>query len=205
LLNGHALASLSGIVPLLDSSAANFHYGDIEYAVFNSPSWQVAFPGANTPNGGVTANEVVYAFQVTDNGGRMNGITQFTAGIADLGPPLNPLHHGDGLNDDELVTTGDSSYVVGTGAAPSAVSAIGSSVPWRFLGASAIKSTTSAVLFYTSPYGPTWDNGSTTTGAGQSRIPAPEVGVPIPEGGIPEPSTITLAFLAVLGAMGRRR
>jgi hypothetical protein len=198
LLFGHAQASLSGTVPLLDTNAGNLHYGDVEYAVFSAPNFQIAFPGSDTPNGGVTAGEVVYAYQVIDNGAKMQGITQFSAGISDLGPPANPLQYGDGIDDDELVVTGDSSFVVGTGVAPNQVSPIGSAVPWKFLGASAIKNSTSAVLFYTSPYGPRWDNGSTTSGAGQSRIPGPEVGVP-------EPSGLALASFMLIGFAAWRR
>jgi hypothetical protein len=198
LLLGHPQAALSGIVPLLDSSAGNFHYGDVEYAVFNPLNFQVAFPGADTPNGGVAAGEAVYAFQVIDNGARTSGITQFSAGLSDL-----PVY-GDLTFDDEMVDDGDSSYVAGSGQDPNQLSPIGESVPWKFLGANSINSEASSVLFYTSPFGPTWDNGSTTTGAGQSRIPAPEVGVPVPEF-VPEPSTFALVSLAILGLAGLRR
>jgi hypothetical protein len=204
LLLGHSQAALSGVVPLLDSNAGNLHYGDVEYAVFNPINFQNAFPGADTPNGGVAAGEVVYAYQVIDNGAKTAGITQFSAGLSDSGPPANPQHFGDGLDDDELVITGDSSFVAGTGQDPNQVSPIGDSVPWKFLGASSINSGASSVLFYTSPFGPTWDNGATTSGAGQSRIPAPEVGVPVPEF-VPEPSTFALVPLAILVLAWRRR
>lgn len=196
LLFGHPQAMLSGTVALSDSNAGNLYYGDIEYAVFKAPNFQVAFPGADTPNGGVAAGEVVYAYQVIDNGAKTQGITQFSAGISDLGPPDNPLHYGDGFDDDELVITGDSSYVPGTGGAPNQVAPIGSAVPWKFLGGSAIKNSVSAVLFYTSPYGPGWDNGSTTSGAGQSRIPAPEV---------PEPCSLAMASFVLFGFAAWRR
>src|SRR5262245_23313755 len=98
LLFGHPQAALSGIVPLLDSNAGNFHYGDVEYAGFSPVNFASAF-GADTPNGGVAAGETVYAYQVIDNGSRTQGITQFSAGLSDLGPPANPLHFGDGLDD----------------------------------------------------------------------------------------------------------
>jgi hypothetical protein len=198
LLLSNPNAALSGVVPLLDTSAGNLHYGDVEYAVFNAANFQLAFPGAETSNGGVAAGEAVYAFQVIDNGAKTAGITQFSAGLSDL-----PIY-GDLTSDDEMVGDGDSSYVAGTGQDPNDVSPIGSSVPWKFLGASSINSEASSVLFYTSPFGPTWDNGSTTSGSGQSRIPAPEVGVPVPEF-VPEPSTCALVSLAILGLAGVRR
>ena len=211
LLLGNGNAALSGTVPLLDSNAGNLHYGDIDYAVFTAAGFAAAFPLNDTPNGGVAAGEVVYAFQLYDNGAKANGITQFSAGLADLGPPLFPAHYGDGLDDNELVNAGDEDYVAMGGQAPvfmqvsaSALHApSGSSVKFNFTGTGPrLQSEWSAVLFYTSPYGPRWDNGSTTTGAGQSRIPGPEVGVVIPE-----PSSLALASLAMIGlaACGRRR
>lgn len=212
LLLGNGNAALSGTVPLLDSSMGNLHYGDIEYAVFNSAGFTAAFPGENTPNGGATdPNEVIYAFQVYDNGAKPIGIFQFSAGLADLGPPALPLHHGDNEDDNELVTAGDADFVALGGQSPDFTQVIasalhapsGSNVKWTF--AESLKSEWSAVLYYTSPNGPRWDNGSTTTGAGQSRIPAPEVGVPVPEGEIPEPSSLMLAAAALIGLSAMRR
>jgi hypothetical protein len=193
LLIGNANAVLSGTVPLLDSSMGNLHYGDIEYAVFSSAGWQAAFPGEDTPNGGVAAGEAVYAFQVYDNGANPNGISQFSAGLADLGPPA----FGDGSDDDELVNSGDQDYVSLGGQVPTLTQVTASSVRFNFVGTDPrLQSEWSSVLFYTSPYGPTWDNGSTTSGAGQSRIPAPEVGVRIPE-----PSALVLAIVTTFAAL----
>jgi hypothetical protein len=197
LLIGNANAALSGTVPLLDSGMGNLHYGDIEYAVFSSAGWQAAFPGEDTPNGGVAAGEAVYAFQVYDNGANPNGISQFSAGLADIGPPA----FGDGLDDDELVISGDQNYVSLGGQVPTLTQVTASSVRYNFVGSGPrLQNEWSSVLYYTSPYGPTWDNGSTTSGAGQSRIPAPEVGVPIPE-----PSVFVLAVLATFATSIRRR
>jgi hypothetical protein len=212
--NPHPLAitGSSGIVPLLDTSAGNLHYGDIEFAVFNFAGWAAAFPGANTPNDGLGNKEAFYAFQVIDNGAT-DGITQFSAGLADLGPLLFPQHFGDGGDDNELVNAGDQGVVAGTGQAPTFIqltpSALygavnGSSVKYNFTGAARLQNETSAVVFYSSPWGPRWDNGSTTSGAGQSRIPAPEQGL-IPEGNIPEPSSLALVSLAAIGWAVRRR
>jgi hypothetical protein len=195
----NALPGTSGSVPLLDTNMGNLHYGDVEFAVFNAATWSVLFPGQDTPSGGVGAGEAVYAYQVFDNGAIPAGITQFSAGLSDI------LPFGDLTFDNEQVTTGDSDYIAGTGQDPNQVSPIGSSVPWKFLGASAIKSEGSSVLFYTSPFGPRWDNGSTTSGAGASRIPAPEFGVLVPEGFVPEPSALVLASLALCGAAIWRR
>jgi hypothetical protein len=203
----------SGTVPLINATN-NVHYGDIEYAVFRDFGFAAAFPGEDNPNGRVTAslntaaNEFIYAFQVYNI--LSTDITQFSAGLADIGGLPLPLHHGDGLDDAELVNSGDQDYIAGTGQAPnlSSVSSSalhgassGSSVRFNFAGAMPDRLNSgewSAVLFYTSPYGPRWDNGTTTTGSGQSRIPGPEVGVP-------EPSSLVLASLVLLGFAAWRR
>jgi hypothetical protein len=204
LLFGNPNAMLSGTVPLLDSNSGNLHYGDVEYAVFNSAGWLTAFPGEDTPNGGVAAGETIYAFQVYDNGAKANGITQFSAGLGDAGPP----GYGDGLDDNELVNAGDQDFVALGGQVPSftqvAASLLwgavnGGSVKFNFVGAGPrLQNEWSSVLYYTSPYGPTWDNASTTTGAGESRIPGPEVGVP-------EPASFAMAFGFVVGIAAWRR
>lgn len=210
--NVFAIPGSSGTVPLIDSTSAT-HYGDIEHAVFTAANFGLAFPGEDNPNLRVAAGEFVYAFQVYNNGSR-GDIVQFSAGLADIGPPLFPLHHGDGIDDAESVNTGDQDFIAGTGQAPNfssvSSSAIhgassGSSVRFNFAGAVADRLNSgewSAVLFYTSPWAPLWDNGSTTTGAGQSRIPAPEEGRLQPF--IPEPSSLVLALLA-LAALSMRR
>jgi len=203
-----AIPGWSGTVPLVNSTNS-LHYGDIEYAVFKA----LDFPWAeDTPNGGVAAGEFVYAFQVHNI--QSTDITQFAAGLADLGPPLFPAHHGDGSDDNEEVQLGDQDYVPGTGQIPSSSqvtnsvlygAANGSSVRFNFnsgpMDSRLNSGEWSAVLFYTSPWGPRWDNASTTTGAGQSRIPAPENGV------IPEPSSVVLGSFGLLTLIirGRRR
>jgi hypothetical protein len=178
------------------------YYGDIEYAVFRANKFAAAFgvdtPAEDTPNGGVAAGEFVYAYQVY-NAGHRGDITFYSAGLSDNGP-LNgfPFLFGDGQNDAEQVNNGDSDYVAGTGQHPSATNVTSSRAGWFFSGANAAANLNSgewsAVMFYTSPFRASWDNGSTTTGAGSSRIPAPEVGVVIPE-----PSSLVLVFFAILG------
>jgi hypothetical protein len=207
----NALPGWSGTVQLIDS-VTNQHYGDVEFAVFNSASFSFAFPGQETPNGGVALNEAIYAFQVFNNGAR-GDISQFTAGLADVGPPLNPLHYGDGVDDNELVNLGDQDYIAGTGQDPGITSVIpaasGSSVRFNFLGATAADRLNtgewSSVLFYTSPWGPGWENASTATGAGQSRVPGPEEGRLVPQDFVPEPGTFGLLSLAALGLAFQRR
>jgi hypothetical protein len=134
--------------------------------------------------------------------------------LADIGPPLFPLHHGDGVDDAESVNSGDQDFIAGTGQSPNSSSvsssalygaASGSSVRWNFAGTMPARlnsGETSAVLFYTSPWAPRWDNGSTTSGAGQSRIPGPEEGRLQPF--IPEPSSAALAMLALVPMLWRR-
>lgn len=214
--NALAVPGFSGTVPLLDAANANLHYGDIEYAVFTSANFALAFPGQDTPNGGVAAGESVFAYQIYNNGAK-GDITQFSAGLADLGPPLFPLSLGDGNDDFEAVNAGDQDYIAGSGQDPNITSVIasalygaanGSSVRYNFAGAAASRLNAgewSSVLFYTSPSGPRFDNGSTTSGSGSSRIPAPEFG--IDENGIPEPTSFVLAALGMLAwfGCGRRR
>lgn len=217
----NAIAGSSGTAPLVNVDAANTptppgpngYYGDVEYAVFTAANFAAAFPGQDNPNGGVAAGEFVYAYQVF-NAGFRGDIVQFSAGLADIGPPLFPNHYGDGLDDAESVNSGDQDFIAGTGQAPNSLTvssssiygaASGSSVRFNFAGpvASRLNSgETSAVLFYTSPWAPRWDNGSTTTGQGQTRIPGPEEGRLQPF--IPEPSSLVLALFALAGMTMRR-
>jgi hypothetical protein len=220
----HPLANFgsSGTVQLLHDAdnnpiTPNQHYGDIEYAVFTAANFLTVFPGQDTPNLGVAAGETVYAYQVINNGAR-GDVTQFSAGLGDRGGLALPFHFGDGLDDNELVNPGDQDFVAGTGQAPSLAQVIlsalhltsGDSVRFSFTGATAESQLntgeSSAILFYTSPFGPRFDNATTSTGQGQSRVPAPEVGVP-PGGGIPEPSALALAGLGLAALVGccRRR
>jgi hypothetical protein len=214
--NALAVPGFSGTVPLLDAGNANLHYGDVEFAVFTSANFALAFPGQDTPNGGVAAGESVYAYQFYNNGAK-GDITQFSAGLADIGPPVFPLQFGDGNDDFEAVNAGDQDYIAGTGQDPNLTSVIasaiygatnGSSVRYNFVGAVGNRVNAgewSSILFYTSPSGPRWDNGGTTSGSGQSRIPAPEFG--INENGLPEPTSFVLAALGMLAwfGCGRRR
>jgi hypothetical protein len=155
----------------------------------------------------------VYAFQFI-NAGTRGDITSVSMGLADLGGLAFPNFWGDGTDDNELVNPGDQDFIQGTGQSPSFSQVIGSilhapngsSARFQFNDGTAAShlgtGESSAILYYTSPYGPLFDNGSTTTGQGQSRIPAPEVGVP--GGGIPEPSTLLMS-LSVLGLTALRR
>lgn len=196
-----AITNFSGTVPLIHDPG-NQHYGDVEYAVFTAANWITAFGAEDTPNLGVAAGETVYAYQVINAGTRGN-ISQFTAGLGDFAP------HGDLTFDDELVGPGDQDFIAGAFQAPNISQVTPTAVRWIFDDGTPASNLnageSSAILFYTSQYGPLWDNGSTTTGQGASRIPAPEVGVP--GGGIPEPSTLLLASLCGVGftAIGRRR
>jgi hypothetical protein len=213
--NALAIPGSSNSVELRhDPAGVNQYYGDIEYAVFTAANFGLAFPGQDTPNGGVAAGEFVYAFQVF-NAGTRGDIAQFTAGLADIGPPLNPLHHGDGVDDAESVNAGDQDFIAGSGQDPSSSqvtasvlygASSGSSVRFNFAGSSAARLNSgelSSILFYTSPWAPRFENGSTATGAGMSRIPGPEEGRIQPF--IPEPSSLALAVGALCALlMGRR-
>jgi hypothetical protein len=197
-------------------------FGEIEYAVFREDVFAALYPAADTPNGALSdsnlgsENGFVYAFQVRDNGSTTQGITQFSAGLADVGAPiLNPtIGWGDGVNENELVVTGDSSSVAGTGAAPSSLSITSgtngaSSARFNWASPNQLKGTMgnpnsgwSAILFYTSPYGPRWDNAA-STGGGGFGLSAP---IPGPEIGIPEPASFALATFAICAlAMWRRQ
>jgi hypothetical protein len=214
----NAIAGASGTVMLEHDAdnnpgTANQYYGDIEYSVFTAANFALAFPGEDNSLGGVAAGEFVYAFQVY-NAGVRGDISQFAAGLADIGPPLFPFHHGDGIDDAESVNLGDQDFIAGTGQVPSSMqvsasalhgASSGSSVRFNFgptVPARLNSGEWSAVLFYTSPWAPRWDNGSTTTGQGQSRIPGPEEGRFQPF--IPEPSSLALVFVALV-AMSLRR
>jgi hypothetical protein len=214
-----AIAGFSGTVQLQHDAdnnpiTLNQYYGDIEYSVFTAANFAALYPGEDNANGGVAAGEDVYAFQFI-NAGTRGDITSVSAGLADIGGLAFPNFFGDGLDDNEAVNPGDQDYIAGTGQAPSLSLVIasilhapsGSSARFQFNdGTNASHLGTgeaSAILYYTSPFGPRFDNGSTTTGQGQSRIPAPEFGVP--RGDIPEPSSIALGSLCVLVLVGLRR
>jgi hypothetical protein len=230
ILSGHALATVSGRVPLMadtdgdGTTAPDLYYGDIDYAVFRAADFLTAFPSATTPNGGLGLGEIVYAYQVYYEGNLpgVPSLSSFSAGLADQGPSLGAafmFQHGHGLpNDDENVTTGDQSFInnsVGGSLAgtqnPQSTQVPGGSpypgsVKYNFLSSFALNGgETSTVLFYTSPWGPEWDNGTTSHAQGASRIPSPLEGRLTPF--IPEPSSLALASLAMIGwaACGRRR
>ena len=228
ILSGHALATVSGRVPLMadtdgnTATAPDLYYGDIDYAVFKAADFLTAFPTATTPNGGLGAGEIVYAYQAYYEGNLpgVPSLSSFSAGLADQGPSLGAafmFQHGDGVNDDENVTSGDQSFVPGGSGSlagtqdpqstqvPSA-SPYPGSVKFNFTTTFALNGgETSTVLFYTSPWGPEWDNGTTSHAQGASRIPSPLEGRLTPF--IPEPSSLALASLAMFGwaACGRRR
>lgn len=219
LLLGDGNAVASATIPLI-AATDNVHFGDLEWAVYEANDFALSFPGADTPNGGVANGEWVYAFQVFDNGAKTTGITRFSAGMGDVGPG-NPLPttqgYGDGIDDDEQVNPGDAHYVAGTGSDPLkaptlvlglAAQVTSTSVVFNFAGPNSLKNEWSPVLFYTSPWAPGFDNGTTTPAlqnvgfGGAVRIPSPEEGRIQPF--IPEPSSFILTMIAVAG-LGLRR
>jgi hypothetical protein len=222
ILNGHADATVSGRVPLMadtdgnPATAPDFYYGDIDYAVFKADDFLVHFPTATTTNGGLLNDEIVYAFQVYYEGNLpgVPSLSSFSAGLADQGPSLGPafqFQHGHGLpNDNENVTSGDQNFVsIGGGTQNPLNTQVPSASPWpgsvkfNFLSGNKLDGgETSTVLFYTSPWGPEWDNGTTSNAVGASRIPSPLEGKLDPF--IPEPSSLALAVLALAGMAMRR-
>lgn len=192
-----AHAALNGDPNALLSSSSTFDAGatTVDYAVYAPGSFALSFPGEDSPNGGVAAGEFTYAYQIAELP-NYGGITQFSVGLADAAP------NGDLVDDDELVNEGDESYVLGSGTAPSTQFISASSVRADF--ASLIG--TSAVLYFTSPYGPEIDNATTDWSAffGLGAVASPDANYVSSH--MPEPSSMALAVLAgVVLASWRRR
>jgi hypothetical protein len=198
LLSGQGLEGWSGSVGL--PSGYGFDYGSLAYAVFAPNTFGTLFSGSDTENGGVAAGEYVYAYQLK-NLNTMGPVSQFSVGLADLAGG-NPPKHGDGIDDLEDVIDGDESYVAGSGVSPSgSFATFNNSVRFDFT--PALGNATTAVMFFTSQYGPEWDNSTTNiTLGGSVAVPSPDANS---VGTTPEPSAFVLAVLAavVLGAWRR--
>ncbi len=175
----------------------------MEYAVYERDDFDLSFPANTIPT--ATGDQWVYAYQIFNNLSPHAG-GSFWAGSEDYAQFFTT-----GLNDgdEEAANPG---YVAGTGIVPLSSQLTTASAKWSFLdqtipGGPYVGTYTkvnygevSAVLYYTSPHPPEWDNG-TVQGLNVSTIldslPSP--------GQIPEPTTLLLLTLGAVAACRRKR
>jgi hypothetical protein len=162
---------------------------DVNYAVYAPGRFNASFPGQDPTAG----TEFIYAYQVLNNltphpgwpiwQGNEDYVTKFSVGMTQL---------------DELPS--NAGYVVGTGQAPSSSNLPLGSAGWTYRSSSnkLIYGSTSAVLYYASPFGPEWDDG-TVKGYNAVTIP---LSMPSPT---PEPASLSVLVIgAVISRIFRR-
>ncbi len=175
---------------------------NVDFAVYSPGAFSgsAALGNPADPSGG---NDYVYAYQVLNDQGGNVSVTQLSVGFLDLPP------NGDGVDDAEVPQ--NIGFVDGFASPdvdPSSSfnpnnnpNVLKQAADWALAGLDPSTSDTSDVLFFTSPYGPEWDNGSILGGGlgATNALPSP----------VPEPATFVLGLLAVcLAAVGwakRRR
>ena len=154
----------------------------VEYAVYAPTQFNLSFPGAD-PSAGT---EFIYAYQVFNNltphpgwpawQGSEDYVTKFSVGMTGL--------------DEQPSNAG---FVAGTGQAPSSSNLPSGSAGWTYRASSnkLLYGATSAVLYYASPFGPEWDDG---TVQGYNSITLP-LSMPSPT---PEPTSLCLLALGAI-------
>ncbi len=168
---------------------------DVEYAVYGRAGFDLSFPTNTLP--AATGTQYVYAYQI------FNDLNPHAGGAVWAGSEDYVQVFTTGLNDgdEEAANPG---YVAGTGVAPISSIPTTASAKWTFLdmaGKTRVHyGDVSAVLYYTSPHPPEWDN-ATVQGYNASTIldslPSP--------GQIPEPTTLLLLTLGAVAACRRKR
>ena len=160
----------------------------VDYAVYAPGKFNVSFPGMD-PTAGA---EFIYAYQVYNNlsphpgwpvwQGNEDYVTKFSVGMSVLFDEL-PSNAG---------------FLAGTGQAPSASNLPTGSAGWTYRASfnKLLYGATSAVLYYASPFGPEWDDG---TVQGYNSVTLP-LSMPSPT---PEPATLSLLAMGGLAMLRR--
>ena len=161
----------------------------VDYAVYAPGNFNASFPGQD-PTAGA---DFIYAYQIFNNltphpgwpvwQGDEDYVTKFSVGMSGL--------------DEQPV---DAGFVAGTGQAPSSSSLPVGSAGWTYRVSSnkLLYGSVSAVLYYASPFGPTWDNGS-VQGINAATLP---LSMPSP---LPEPASLSLLALGAMSCIVRRK
>ena len=159
---------------------------DVEYCVYAPGQFEISFPGLDPTDG----TDYIYAYQI------YNDLDPHpSAGTGE--DPDYVSRFSVGLDTDELADNG--SYLSGTGIAPDDVDVLtpaSTQAGWNFtLGQMAYPSV-SAILLFSSPYGPELDR--TTVSGWQTAsgwLPSP----------VPEPATLTLMAVGAAWLSQRKR
>lgn len=158
---------------------------NVEYAVYAPGFFNLSFP-ATDPSGGA---HYVYAYEIFNDQGGNRSILNFTVGFSGGNElPANIGHTALTLSGTPIAPTSSSFIPAGT---PK------TSAKWDFSPSTVFPAGTgrkSNILYYTSPYGPEWDNGSLQGSSGTANtqlLPSPA----------PEPATWILGLTGMAALM----
>jgi hypothetical protein len=163
-----ASGAMTGWSGTKNFSAGGKLFVNVEYAVYEPGTFDVAFPGKDPSNG----QEFVYAYQLLNTTNSTDKIQKLTVG---LDPNASPSNIGE--ISDPILPSGIASLPVFAGSPPG-------SATWSYFSTVNVPANSkSEILIYTSPNGPKWMS-STLGGFRAGTIGYVPEGLPSP---VPEP------------------